>query len=114
MALDLLDTDTLGVNHFLDIIHGFVPDDPTAPAYPSVQQQTPIDPQLVSSGGDTAESPRMMAMKLHGRPMELVCAMFRAAHGKDASFKRKVWLDVEDLNLEDVVDSRMRSRLEIG
>ncbi|ORY34858.1 hypothetical protein BCR39DRAFT_585803 [Naematelia encephala] len=110
----LLDSVTSNaLNHTLDLMHGFTPalDDGTIISLDEV----PIDPHLTAqNGASPAEAPRVKSMKLHGRPMELVCAMLKVAYGKQRKVFRKKLLDEEDLDLDLLVDSRMRTRLEPG
>lgn len=55
---------------------------------------------------------RTKSMKLHCRPLELVCAMLKVAYGKtQMRGGRKA---VDDLSLEYLIDADLRHRLDKG
>ena len=111
------------VDHFLNVMHGFHPSQhPPMWSLPEgqgqqqqQQQQTQNDDTRMPPFGSSepAESFQSKSMRLHGRPLELVCAMLGVAHGKGET-KRRGLENVHDLDLELLVDHDLRIKLEPG
>lgn len=107
------------INHSLDVMHGIQPGLEWDEQFPSWgQHDTSRDP-FALSGASTAgfesrvsESSQVKSIKLHGRPLELVCAMLKVAYAK-CTIKggRKA---AEEIDLDSLVDADMRRRLERG
>lgn len=104
-----------GVNHSLEVMHGIHPSlewsgDNGEPALYS------SDPFLKSSplSSTFGASPMTNTMKLHGRPLELVCAMLRTAYSKSDIKDGRTALTMERINWAELVDVPMREKLEIG
>jgi hypothetical protein len=108
------------VDHTLDILHGLNPADTSAWSL--------VDALGEGSGGDAApvggpmppygsrepaESWQSKSLKLHGRPLELVCAMLSVAYGK-RDLKRAGAEEGYEVDLERLVNAEMRSRLDPG
>jgi hypothetical protein len=106
------------IDHTLDILHGFAPleDSPgwtLADAGASGTEGTDAGIMPPYRNSEPNESDQSKTLKLHGRPLELVCAMLGVAYGK-RPMKRSVVEEFCEVDLEALVDHDMRARLEPG
>lgn len=107
---------TANIDHTLDILHGFNPleNSPTwTLADAAAGNGTDTGSMPPYSRADAGGNHQAKSMKLHGRPLELVCAMLSVAYGK-RSMKRAGVEEAFDVDLEVLVNHEMRSRLEPG
>ena len=106
------------IDHTLDILHGFTPleDSPgwtLADAGATGTDGTEGGPLPPYGNREPNESDQSKTLKLHGRPLELVCSMLSVAYGKKP-LKRSTVEEYCDVDLEALVDNDMRARLEPG
>ncbi|ORX37820.1 hypothetical protein BD324DRAFT_623449 [Kockovaella imperatae] len=87
----------------LDVLHGF--------RLQGSKEMGDVMPPFGSSA--PMDSPQSQSMKLHGRPLELVCAMLSVAYGKKGVVMRGLEIG-SDVNIYQVVDADMRRRLAYG
>ncbi|WWC73543.1 uncharacterized protein I206_107515 [Kwoniella pini CBS 10737] len=105
------------LNHSLDVLHGI---SPLALQPPHTHQHQPasldeasrIQPELPPFDQNEAFD-QSRSVKLHGRPAELACAMLKVAYGK-MDVKRKSHIDDDEVDLNDLVDEKLKSRLQPG
>ena len=91
----------------VDVLHGFRLEESTSKSAGGGVVMPPY--------GSSApmESPQSKSMKLHGRPLELVCAMIGVAYGKRVVGER-ITMDSGDLQLDKMVDQEMKEKLRDG
>ncbi|ODN78552.1 hypothetical protein L202_04168 [Cryptococcus amylolentus CBS 6039] len=100
----------------LDIVNSLssVPGGPTpTSAEDLVENYERLKRELGARGLD-GESGKTKSIKLHGRPLELACAMLRVAYGRNDKRGKRVRLEDDEVELEDLVDDDMRLRLRKG
>jgi len=112
LAAEAMETNNGGVNHSLDLIHGFHPADATnsTPLF-APSSAFRINPDQQAENGD---SHRVQSMRFHGRPLVLVCAMLRVAYGKNEAKISRQLVTPEEVDLGELADHDMRARLEPG
>lgn len=108
------------VDHTLDIFHGLNPADTAAWSLADALGDETAGGAAAAGGPmppygsrEPAESWQSKSLKLHGRPLELVCAMLSVAYGK-RSLKRAGVEEGYEVDLEGLADADMRLRLEPG
>ncbi|WVW86796.1 hypothetical protein I302_108851 [Kwoniella bestiolae CBS 10118] len=101
------------VNHALDVLTAISPL-PTQDQPASLDEATRIQQQPdLETFEKTDCIIQSKSMKLHGRPAELACAMFKVAYGKIV-VKRGPKEDNDEVNLMELVDEQMKARLQPG
>ena len=101
------------IDHTLDILHGLNPLE-HSPAWTLADAANGgAEGAGMSYASEPSESYQSKSMKLHGRPLELVCEMLGVAYGKRGTRRAGVE-EAFDIDLEALVSHEMRSRLEPG
>lgn len=103
------------VNHSLNLMQAFQPVEPSLNAPPpSDFGFPPRNPELYFSPGGQTETHQVRSLKLHGRPLELVCAMLQVAYKKNSPARRKAFVEFGDVELNEMLDQKMLAVLEPG
>nr|ODN95589.1 hypothetical protein L204_04130 [Cryptococcus depauperatus CBS 7855] len=101
------------VDHTLNTVSDFtLVQRPLLPANP-VDNYEELKRELNARGID-GDAGKTKSIKLHGRPLELTCAMLRVAYGRKEKKGKRLRLEDDEIEIDSLVDDTMRSRLEPG
>ncbi|WVQ75062.1 hypothetical protein IAR50_004671 [Cryptococcus sp. DSM 104548] len=115
-ASTLSQSATCKPDNSLDIVNSLssVPGGPTPTSTEDLMENYERLKRELGARGLEGESGKTKSIKLHGRPLELACAMLRVAYGRNDKRGRRMRLEDDEIELEDLVDDNMRVRLRVG
>lgn len=105
-----------GIDHSLEIMQGIHPglEWTGCNGQPALYSSDPFLRASPITSTFGAAGPPTNVMKLHGRPLELVCMMLRIAYAKSEIKQGRSALTYEKIDWGSLVDTALRNRLEIG
>lgn len=105
-----------GIDHSLEVMHGIHPQLEWMgnDGEPALHSSDPFLRSSPVSSTFAATVPPVNVMRLHGRALEMVCAMLRVAYAKSEIKDGYCALVVERIDWAEAVDMGMRKKLEIG
>ena len=101
------------IDHSLDLLPGLSVFNGQALAEDPVDNFEKLKRELGARGIDR-ESGNTLSIKLHGRPLELTCAMLRVAYGRKEKRGKRMKLEDDEIEVDVIIDEAMMARLAPG
>ncbi|OWZ43840.1 hypothetical protein C356_03405 [Cryptococcus neoformans c45] len=101
------------IDHSLDLLPGLPLFNGQALAADPVDNFEKLKRELGTRGVD-GESGNTLSIKLHGRPLELTCAMLRVAYGRKEKRGKRMRLEDDEIEVDVMIDEAMTARLAPG
>lgn len=101
------------IDHSLDLLPGLPLFNGQALAADPVDNFEKLKRELGTRGVD-GESGNTLSIKLHGRPLELTCAMLRVAYGRKEKRGKRMRLEDDEIEVDVIIDEAMTARLAPG
>lgn len=101
------------IDHSLDLLPGIPIFNGQTLAADPVDNFEKLKRELGARGVD-GESANTLSIKLHGRPLELTCAMLRVAYGRKEKRGKRMRLEDDEIEVDVIIDEAMTARLAPG